>query len=106
MRSLIDSLSFGSGSLVAAMISLVLVATLSRFSSVRWYPLWAVLIPFVVAYCLYWSPVWLGNDPSEYSIWSGMVISVWFVAGASASSALLFFLHKRRKAQQKTQSEA
>jgi hypothetical protein len=99
MRSLIDSLSLVSGSLVAAMISLVLVATLGRFSSVRLYVLWAVLIPFIVAYCLYWSPVWLGNDPSEYGIWSGMVISVWFVAGTAASSALLFFLRKRRKAQ-------
>lgn len=39
---------------------------------VRW--LLVVAIPFVLAYCLYWSPVWLGSDDvSQYSAWAVLV---------------------------------
>jgi hypothetical protein len=101
MRSLVDSLSLVSGSVVVALISVALTVALARISRVILYPVWAVVVPLVISYCLYWLPVWLGNDPSEYGAWSGLVVGVWFVAGAVPSSVILFVLRKRRSLQPK-----
>ena len=101
MRSLLDSLSLVSGSVVVGLISVALVAALGRISRVTLYPVWAVIVPLVLAYCLYWLPVWLGNDPSEYGAWSVLVIGVWFVAGAIPSAVVLLVLRKNRTLQPK-----
>lgn len=53
-----------------------------------------------IAYALYWLPVWLGDDPSEYSSWSGMVIRPWALAGLAASALVLVILRPRAVASQ------
>jgi hypothetical protein len=45
----------------------------------------AVLVPFVLSYCIYWLPVWRGASPSEYSSWEVLGIGVPFLAGFIAS---------------------
>jgi hypothetical protein len=40
--------------------------------------------------CIYWSPVWLGADPSQYSAWALIGIGVPFIAGALTSTLILF----------------
>jgi hypothetical protein len=82
---------------LVALVSLVIVWILcSRFPP-RLGMWWAVFVPFAVAYCAYWFPVWLGADSSEYSAWSFLVIGIWFVGAFIPSVVLVRFLKKRRE---------
>ena len=95
MRQLIESLSLGSGAILVAILSLAIVWLLSSVAPKPLRTLWAVIVPFVLAYCLYWSPVWFGADPSEYGVWK-FIIGVWFFAGFFPSAVLVLILQKRR----------
>jgi hypothetical protein len=87
MKELVDSLSIWSGALVVAVVSGAVVWLLaSMFPALR--KLWVVIVPFTVAFCLYWSPVWLGADPSEYHAWALVFIVPWFLAGAIPAAAI------------------
>ncbi len=95
LRGLIDSLSIFSGAIVVAVVSTAIVWGVAVVSpDLR--KLWIVIIPLFVAFCLYWSPVWLGADPSEYRAWAFIFILPWFVAGAVPSAAIVRILGKRR----------
>jgi hypothetical protein len=95
LKELVDSLSIGSGALVVAVVSGTLVWLLAwLFPALR--KLWVVIVPFTVAFSLYWSPVWLGADPSEYHAWATVFIVPWFLAGAIPAAAIVRILHKRR----------
>jgi len=54
-------------------------------------------IPFLLAYALYWSPVWLGADPSEYASWEPLFIMPWFLAGLLASATAIYLSNRRRR---------
>lgn len=94
MKDLIESLGIGSGAIVVAVLSLGVVWLLCSKVSVRFGALWAVIVPLVIAYSLYWSPVWLGDDPSEYGAWEFMIVPLFF-AGFFPSAVLVRFLQKR-----------
>jgi hypothetical protein len=95
MKELVDSLSIWSGALVVAVVSGAVVWLLaSMFPALR--KLWVVIVPFTVAFCLYWSPVWLGADPSEYHAWALVFIVPWFLAGAIPAAAIVRILPKGR----------
>jgi hypothetical protein len=96
MRNLLESLSLGSGAAVVAVLSAGIVWLLCRGCAPPLRKFWAVVVPFLVACCLYWSPVWLGADPSEYHAWAAIGIGAWFVAGALASGAVVFMMHGNR----------
>jgi hypothetical protein len=103
MKDLVNSLSIWSGAFLVAVVSALLVWLLT--STLRHLRiLWVLIVPFGVAYCLYWSPVWLDADQSEfhrallrseYHTWQ-FVIVPWFLAGAIASAAIVFMLGRRR----------
>jgi hypothetical protein len=78
--------------LVAVVVVLLACVIFPRRMSI-W---WAVVVPFAVAYCAYWFPVWRGADSSEYSAWALLVIGIWFVAGFVPSAILIRFLRSRR----------
>ena len=89
-------MSFWSGAFLIAVVSALIVWLLcSCFPRLRW--LWAVIVPFALAYCLYWSPVWLDADKSEfnhallrseYHTWQFIIVP-WFLAGAITSAAVV-----------------
>ena len=95
LRDLIDSLSIFSGAVVVAVLSTIVVWRLT----VLWpdfRKLWVLIVPFIIAFSLYWSPVWLGADPSEYHAWALVFIIPWFLAGALPSAVIARILKKRR----------
>jgi hypothetical protein len=95
MKELIDSLSLFSGALVTAVVSGTVVWLLAWiFPKLR--KLWIAIVPFTIAFCLYWYPVWMGNDSSEYHAWALLVIGTWFLFGALASAAIVRTFQKRR----------
>jgi len=97
MKAFLESLSLTSGALLVAVVSAAAVWILSTLlpKVLRW--IWAVVVPFVLAYCLYWSPVWLGSDDvSQYGAWAFVVVPTWFVAGVIASALTMQVLPKRR----------
>jgi len=96
MKPLVESLSLGSGAVLIAVLSVGVVWLLCSFLPVAFRWLWVVIVPFLLAYSLYWLPVWLGSDPSEYSAWAILFVGAWFLSGAIPSTVLVTVLQKRR----------
>ena len=76
--------------MLVAAISGVAALLIGRIDSVvtRWFA--AVLFPFAVAYSIYWMPVWLGADVSEYPAWVLLGVAVPFLAGLVLSAVATF----------------
>jgi hypothetical protein len=97
MKETLESLSLGSGAVLVAVLSAGVVWLLCAISpvSLRW--IWAVIVPFIFAYCLYWSPGWLGSDDvSQYGAWAGIGVGTWFLSGVIPSALLVLVLRKRQ----------
>jgi hypothetical protein len=94
MKTFFESLSLGSGAALVAVCSSVLVWSLCylRPAVFRW--LGVVVVPLVLASCLYWLPVWLGANTSEYSSWSVLFIGAWFLAGTVPSAVVVIIFRK------------
>lgn len=94
------------GAFLVAIFSAGIVCLLWIVSPSRLRKAWlliplAVSVPFIVAYCLYFSPVWFGSGSSEYYMWAPLFIVPWFLAGAAASTATsvaLYLSVRRRRA--------
>jgi len=96
MVKLIQSLSLSSGAVLIAIVSSATVWLLGQVSPSRLRKLWIVIVPAVLAYCLYWSPVWFAGEPgSEYSTWQFAFYIPWFLAGAIPSALVVRFVLKR-----------
>ena len=82
MLDLLRSLSLESGAAVIVLLSGLCALALGRIRPTvyRWLAL--VAAPLVLAFSLYWLPVWLGANASEYSSWAGLFIGPWFLLGA------------------------
>jgi hypothetical protein len=94
MKDFLESLSLGTGAILAAILSAGLVWLLSSVCPAALRKVWLLLIPFLVACCLYWSPVWLGADQSEYHVWVFLGVGAWFVAGLIPSAVIVLMLEK------------
>jgi hypothetical protein len=94
VKTFIESLSLGSGAALIAVLSALLAWPLCyvRPAWVRWFL--AAAVSLVISGCIYWLPVWLGADSSEYSSWAVLCIGAWFLAGA-ISSALVILIFDR-----------
>lgn len=96
MRSFVESLSLGSGAIVVGLVSVGIVALLSALTSKVLRTLCVVVVPFGLAYSLYWLPVWLGADSSEYGPWAILIVGAWFFAGFFPSAAMVAIMNRRR----------
>lgn len=97
MLEFMMSLSLWSGALLVALVSAT-VALGSAFVLSKpaiWFVV--LLASFGVACCLYWLPVWSGQDPSEYAAWAPLFIIPWFLAGACASVVTVHAVGRVRK---------
>ena len=98
MRDFIDSLSIESGATLVIIVSLLfsIPASFIKNQKLKWTAV--LIIPFIAAYVLYWSPVWFFNSMSgEYSSWAPLFILPWYVAGVIASANVCFLMGKLRK---------
>jgi hypothetical protein len=86
MRTFVESLSLGSGAILVAVVSAGFVSLLCSVGPATLRVLWVAVVPISFANGLYWSPVWLGADPSEYHAWALVVVLPWFLAGAGSIS--------------------
>ena len=98
MREALESLSFVSGPILSAVLSVAVVWLLCSQFPIKLYFVWILAVPFAIAYILYWSPVWLGaDDVSQYGAWAFLGVGMLFVAGFFPSAFLALFLRKRRR---------
>jgi hypothetical protein len=97
MREFLGSMSMGTGALVVAIASLLVVWVLCIAFPLRLGALWAVVVPFTIAFCVYWAPVEAGSDTSEYSAWQLLIVGSWFIAGFVPSVILVLYLRRRRR---------
>jgi hypothetical protein len=86
---------FGALGVVLVSAILAFVWTRIRSTPLRW--LLALSVPLVISYSLYWSPVWLGADSSEYSAWAPLFIVPWYIAGAAMSSLVIYLVDWRQR---------
>jgi hypothetical protein len=101
MKAFVESLSLGSGAILVAILSVGVVWLLCFVGPValrKLWVLWVVIVPVIVAHCLYWCPVWLGADAFEAGGWEPFVVVPWFLAGAIPSFAIVLILRDRRSA--------
>jgi peptidoglycan/LPS O-acetylase OafA/YrhL len=96
MKAFLESFSLGSGALLIAVLSTGVVLLLGSRLPKNLHLLSAVVVPFVLAYCLYWSPVWFGSYSDEYDAWSILGVGAWFLAGSFPSAAMVLIIQKRR----------
>ena len=89
VKEFVESLSLWSGAILVAVLSAAVIWLLCSMFPAPLRKFWVVIVPFVLAYCVYWSPVWLGADPSEYHAWALVFIVPWFLAGAIPSAAIV-----------------
>ena len=91
----LNSLSVGTGGLVVLLLSAALSvpAYFIRSRPLRYMS--GMAGAFLVAYALYWSPVWLGANRSEFSSWAFASIPIWFLAGAVGSVLATWLLERR-----------
>jgi hypothetical protein len=97
MRQLIESQSWASGFLVVVAVSALLALFTGRLQITTSRRISCVLGPVAISYCLYWSPVWLGADSSEYSSWSVAFIAPWSAVGILVSAAIMIGLRQYLK---------
>lgn len=96
MAKFIQSLSLGTGALLIAIVSSASAWFLGR-AFPRLNGAWLLVVPAVLTYCLYWSPVWFAGEPgSEYGTWQFVFYVPWFFAGAIPTALVLRFVLKRR----------
>ena len=92
----LESLSLGSGALLIAVLSMGVVWLLRSLPKTL-HSLSVVIVPFILAYCLYWLPFWLGSDDvSQYGAWAGLGIGAWFLAGFFPSAVMVLIIQRRR----------
>jgi hypothetical protein len=97
MKTFIQSLSLTSGAILLAVVSAAVVWVLCTVFPVSLRKLWVVIVPLVLAYCLYWSPVWFFGEPSsEYHTWMFAFLVPWFLAGAIPSAVVVRIFKKSR----------
>jgi peptidoglycan/LPS O-acetylase OafA/YrhL len=97
MRHMVESLSLGSGAILIAVLSAIVVWLLCCFLPRLARSLWIYAVPFALSYSLYWLPVWLGSDSSEYGAWQAVFIIPWFAAGAASSALTVWSIRRRRR---------
>ena len=97
LREVIEPHSIGSGALEVAVLSSVFAVLFAfiRRPAFRWAAILGA--PALFAYSLYWMPVWLGADASEYAPWMLIVVTPLWVAGASASTLVALAIRRLRK---------
>jgi hypothetical protein len=102
MRSVLASLSIEAGALVVAVVSGLLSVPLSfiPLPGVRWACL--ATTPILMAYLLYWMPVWCGANSSEYSAWLLLFMVVWGGVGLVASASVGVFADRLRRKRSRT----
>jgi hypothetical protein len=100
VQAFFQSLSLTSASALVAIVSAVAALFIGRIGStvLRWFV--AGLFPLGLSYCVYWTPVWLGADGSEYLAWALLGVGVPFLAGLGSSVVVTFLAtrHAKRRA--------
>jgi hypothetical protein len=96
IKNFVDSLSLVSGAVLIALVSAVVVWLLCFVLPVALRRFSIVVVPLILAHCLYWLPIWLGNDPFEYGAWAMVLIVPWFLTGAFSSALTVLVVQKHR----------
>lgn len=95
LAEMIDSLSLGSGALLIAALSGIFSLLYFFIHNTLFKWVLVLLVPFFLAYSVYWTPVWFAHHLSgEYSSWEGLFIVPWYGAGVFASVLVCYLIGK------------
>jgi hypothetical protein len=98
VQEFFESLSLGSASLLVAVVCGLAAAVFTRITPVAIAWTGAVVLSFVVAYCVYWTPVWLGSsDRAQYFAWEFLGVGAPFLTGLVVSLVITFAFRRRAK---------
>jgi predicted membrane protein len=97
MIDALESLSFGTATLVVALIAGTISGVLFYLIRRQWRWVFPAIVPIITAYVIYWAPVRRGADTSEYSAWAGLFLVFWSGAGIIMSCAICWLIRKSQK---------
>jgi len=92
MKEFIASLSFAAGAVVVAAASALLACPLGWIHSQPVRRFGVVLIPFILACCLYRTPSWLGESQCNYPGWEIPCIALWALIGFIHSEGVVLIV--------------
>ncbi len=84
------------GAVVVALLAAAAAAGCAHLKSrvAAW--LLGITVPLLIAYVAYWTPVWTGEDSSEYASWAPVFIVPWYLVGVVASLITLAVVRRMR----------
>jgi hypothetical protein len=98
MVKAIDSLSLESAAAIIAAISAGLALIWARIRNKYWRRGISLGAPFILAYSLYWTPVWFGHgDKASFAAWAPLFILPWFAAGAVSTVLTIYLIGNVRR---------
>jgi hypothetical protein len=83
------------GGAIVAVLSGITGAGCSRVRSTGLAWILALTTPAVIAYSVYWAPVWMGSPPSEFAAWAPLFIAPWYLVGAFVSAVGVYAARAR-----------
>jgi predicted membrane protein len=86
---ILEILPFWSVTAIVAMFSALVTFGVIRGPLLKFKWIFTLTLPFPIAYSIYWAPVWLGANVSEYAVWAPLFIIPWYVASVALSVLLL-----------------
>ena len=94
MLEIVQSISFNSGFFVVSVLSIIICLPISNLGNilVKWFLI--LIIPYIIAYCLYWSPKWLGSHSDQYSSWAPVFINPWYIVALLSVVIVLYIKEK------------
>jgi hypothetical protein len=84
------------GALTVALVSGLTAAALAFIPLPRLKWLLVGAAPLAIAVAIYWTPVWRGADPAEYSAWALAMVVPWYGAGLLTALPVCFLVGKAR----------
>lgn len=78
---MISDLSLTAGMLIVFVLSGLLAIAFIRLKNTLLRRGALLLVPLILSYSLYYFPVWLGSDPSEYSPWAFICTGAFTISG-------------------------
>lgn len=93
---ILETLPFWTVTAIVAVFSALITFSITRGPLLKFKWIVILTLPFPIAYSVYWAPVRLGANVSEYAVWAPLFIIPWYLAGVALSVLLLRLFGKLR----------
>ena len=94
---ILETLPFWTVTAIVSIFSSLVTFGITRGSLLKFKWIIILTLPLPISYSIYWAPVWLGANVSEYSVWAPLFIVPWYLASVVLSVLLLLLSGKLKR---------